>query len=831
MQTIEVIGARKHNLKDISVSLPKRQLITITGVSGSGKSSLAFDTIFQEGQRKYLESLSIYARQFIKTLEKPEVRTIRGISPTISIDQKHSSFFHRSTVGTISEISQYMRLMFSKVGTAVCPKCGREISTYSSQKILDHIVQNLSGESISLYAPVVRNRKGNYRALFEKYAKKGFLKGLVDGEVLYLDAVPELDRNVRHDIAIMVDAVTVTEKNRRQLDESIRLATFESHGELIVIRKKEELFFSNKLYCTHCQISLKEPQPATFSFNSPLGACLSCNGSGKGEEGVPRCPDCRGSGLNDEARAFYIHRKNIHELGEMEVGDLLSHLMELPLSEYEKKILSPIIPQIIQRLESLVRLKLGYITLNRKIYTLSGGELQRTRLVSQLGFGLSGVIYILDEPSIGMHMAEQLHLIEILKELQQKDNTIIVVEHDENTIRASDYIVDLGPGSGENGGEVVFAGNMDAFEKTNTSLTSDYVFKRRRIKLNRGIPKGKKTAKTITIRGIGINNLNGVDLKIPRGSFSVITGLSGSGKSSLMVDAFYPIVKNRLDENNRKTDGVRYTNVTGLDDGEIGRILMVNQSSIGKNSRSCPATYVQLMSPIRDLFASLPESRVRGYQSRHFGFNVPGGRCEACSGLGCKKLEMSFLPNLEVPCPVCGGKRYNTETLKIKYKGMSIADILDLTASDAYGIFRQIPWLSKKIKILMDVGLGYLRLGQSSVTLSGGESQRIKLSRELSRRSAKSTVYVLDEPTVGLHFHDIQKLIDVFYSFVDKGDTVVVIEHNMEIIKAADYVVDMGPGGGKDGGEILYQGKLPGLLKCGNSVTGRLLKEVLSRGD
>ncbi len=819
---MQITGARKHNLKNISLALPKRQLITITGVSGSGKSTLAYDTLFQEGQRKYLESLSVYARQYIKSLEKPEVQSIRGLSPTISIDQKHSSYYFNSTVGTISEISQYLRLLYARAATARCPGCGKPIAVSSPQVVMDYIYGAFMDTSIYIMAPVVKGRKGNYKALFEKYLKRGFLKASVDGEMVYLDEAPSLKRNVPHHIAILIDAVRVSARNRSQVEESLALAAFESHGEMIIRRGEEEHFFSNKLYCPSCAISLKEPQPSSFSLNSPAAACSAC--SGRGTDGEDEsCATCGGSGYNHEALSFYFRDKNIFQLGEMEVGDLLDFFREAEREETPprlEKILSPLLPHIVSRLEAFTRLNLGYISLNRKIRTLSGGELQRARLVSQIGFGLSGIVYILDEPSIGMHMTEQANLVEILRQLKEKDNTVVVVEHDEHTIRSSDFVVDLGPGSGEQGGQVTYAGWYKDFQHAQGSLTADYLFHRKQVDTER--PYRYNPEHHITISGVSVNNIGDADISVPLKALTVVTGVSGSGKSSLIIDAFYPIVFNRLEKKEGKIPSkVSYRKVEGVD--RISRLLMVNQTAIGKNARSCPATYVGLMPYLRELFAGLTEAKVRGYNTSRFGFNTGAGKCEACKGLGYKRLEMSFLPELDVPCPVCGGKRYNSETLKVKYNGLSIADVLELTADEAYNQFKNIPHLSKRLKMLTDVGLGYLQLGQSSVTLSGGESQRIKLCKELGRGSAKPTVYLLDEPTVGLHFSDIQKLVRVLYALVMKGNTVVVIEHNPELIRAADYIVDMGPGGGKNGGRILYQGDLQGIAAVKESATAQFV--------
>lgn len=823
MQEVEIIGAKKHNLKNISLKIPKRRLVCITGVSGSGKSTLAFDTLFQEGQRKYLESLSVYARQFIKTLEKPDVQAIRGISPTISIDQKHSSYYYNSTVGTISEISHYLRLLYARAAEARCPECGKTIKNYSTQKVADYIFRRFSGKAVHIFAPVVKNRKGAHKALLEKYLKRGFLKALIDGEIYYLDEDPELNRAANHTIAILIDAVKATEKNRKQVAESVALASFESHGEIVVRQGEEEHFFSDKLYCPDCSISIQEPQPATFSLNSPAAVCPHCQGRG--------CTSCGGSGFNQWALSFYFRGKTIFQAGEMEIADLLEFFRAVTLTGDEAVVLAPILPQIVQRLESFAKLNLGYMTLNRKINTLSGGELQRARLVSQIGFSLSGIIYILDEPSIGMHMSEQQNLIGILQQLKEKDNTVMVVEHDHMTITASDFVVDLGPGAGENGGYLTYCGPYSGFREAGGSLTSDYIFKRKKLKAEKPYLQTKSPNPSfVEIEGISVNNIKNESVRIPLAALTVVTGVSGSGKSSLIIDAFYPVVKKEIEareKGHEKGTGGKSVisdkkiNVKGVENVE--RIMMVTQTAIGKNSRSCPATYIGIMPMIRELFAGLAEAKIRGYGPRRFSYNVTGGRCEACKGMGYKKLEMSFLPDLEVPCPVCGGKRYNSETQKVKYNGLSISDVLELTAAEAYSLFSNIPLLAKKINVLLEVGLGYLKLGQSSVTLSGGESQRIKLTKELSRISSKSTIYLMDEPTIGLHFDDIRKLLAVFDGLITRGNTVVVIEHNLEIIKAADYIIDLGPGGGKHGGRILYQGEAKGLAGVKESVTAKYL--------
>ena len=822
MSYLEIVDAHKHNLKHLHLRLPKKQLIVISGVSGSGKSTLAYDTIFQEGQRKYLESLSAYARQYIKSLERPDVRSIKGIAPTISIDQKHSSFYYNSTVGTVSEVAPYLRLLYARLGQALCPRCNDPISRYSAEKIQQALLARFAGSLARIYSPLVRNRKGNYQALFEKYRKRGFLKALVDGDEHYLDDPPQLDRNSRHRIAVQVDAIEVETASMARLADSVTLALNEGDGEILVRAGDEEAFFSDRLYCPRCDFSLPEPQPGTFSLNSPEGACPTCLGSGQAGEGTT-CPACGGSGFRPESVAFHFRGRTIHELGEMEIVDLLELFKGVRPEPGEKEVLRTLLPQLVQRLESFVTLNLGYISLNRRIHSISGGELQRARLVSQLGFALNGIIYILDEPSIGMHFSEQLNLLRILRRLCAMGNTLVVVEHDEETIRAADYIVDIGPGAGEHGGEVMYAGPISGFAAAERSLTSAYVYGRRRIELP--ADRGGGAKKMLSVRSVTLNNLAGIDLRLPLNRLTVVSGVSGSGKSSLVVDALAPILRRELEGTPPGNPRLAYGRVAGLDG--VKRVLMVSQSAIGKNSRSCPATYIGIMAMVRGLFAALPEARVRGYGQSRFSYNVRGGRCEACEGLGVQKLQMSFLPQLEITCPVCDGERFNSETRQVRFKGRSIADVLDLTASEAFELFADIPLLARKIRILIDVGLGYLRLGQSSQTLSGGESQRIKLTKELARGSGSPTVYILDEPTVGLHFDDVRKLIDVFLALIARGHTVVVIEHNLEMLRVADHVIDLGPGGGRHGGRVVYQGDVPGLLKCAGSITGKYLKKKL----
>ncbi len=832
MSYLEIIDAHKHNLKHLHLKLPKKQLIVVSGVSGSGKSTLAYDTIFQEGQRKYLESLSAYARQYIKSLERPDVQSIKGIAPTISIDQKHSSYYYNSTVGTVSEIAPYLRLLFAKLGQAHCPRCGAAIQRYSAERIQQAILARFAGSLARVYSPLVRNRRGNYQALLEKYRKRGFLKALVDGRECLLEAPPPLARNVRHHIAVQVDAVDVEKGAGSRLADAVTLALNEGDGEILVRAGGEEAFFSDRLHCPRCDFSLPEPQPGTFSLNSPEGACPACLGAGRQAApagGNPACPECCGTGFRPEALAFRFRGRDIHALGEMEIADLLGFFRGVRPEPGEREVARALLPQVVQRLESFVTLNLGYISLNRRIDTISGGELQRARLVSQLGFALNGIIYVLDEPSIGMHFSEQLNLLRILRRLCAMGNTLVVVEHDEETIRSADYIVDIGPGAGEHGGEVMYAGPISGFADAGKSLTSAYVYGRKKIG-PRPDPQAAAPGPGgwLTVKGIRLNNLDGIDARLPLNRLTVVSGVSGSGKSSLVVDALAPILRHELEGAPLEGDRLAYGAVTGLE--RVKRVLMVSQSAIGKNSRSCPATYIGIMAMIRSLFAALPEARVRGYGQARFSYNVRGGRCEACEGLGVQKLQMSFLPQLEITCPVCDGARFNSETRQVRYKGRSIADVLDLTASEACELFAAVPLLARKIRILIDVGLGYLELGQSSQTLSGGESQRIKLTKELARGSGTPTVYILDEPTVGLHFDDVRKLIDVFRALLARGHTVVVIEHNLEMLRVADHVIDLGPGGGKHGGKIVYQGPVAGLVQCPSSLTGRYLKRKLAQG-
>jgi excinuclease ABC subunit A len=798
MSEIRIVGASKHNLKNISLRIPKNKMITVTGVSGSGKSSLVYDTIFQEGQRKYLESISLYARQFMRAINKPEVRSIEGISPTISIDQKYFPFSTKSTVGTLSGIHYYLRLLYSKAGKAKCPNCGEEMAKYHIQKLVEYIFNTFLQKSISIFAPIKLSKRQGYKDVIEKFIRRGFLKVLINGHIYYLDESPKVTEGPG--LAILIDTLQVSQLNLQQIKESLSLAVFESQGEVLLKHQNEEYFFSDKLHCQRCRFTLNDPTPETFSIRSL-------------EVGY------------SESQFFYFKGNNIYDLQKIEIRDLFGFFKNLQLTDKEKIVLEPIIPQITQRLETFMKLNMGYINLGRKTESLSGGEIQRVRLVSQLGYSLSGVIYLIDEPSIGMHGTEQRNLLCLLKQIKNRGNTVIIVEHDASTMRACDYIIDVGPASGEFGGRIIYAGTYKGFENVSESLTSDYLFSRKKI-IARSTRRVKQNS-FITFSSISVNNLKNIDVKIPRDAFTVVCGVSGSGKSSLLYDAIYPIFRQiKVNYGEDQRSGLTYGKISGITD--FNHIFKVTQHPIGRNVRSCPATFLGMMPLINALFAGLSEARVRGYSASRFSYNVPGGRCEACKGLGYKKVDMNFLPDLEITCPVCEGKKYDSEILKIKYKGLSISDVLDLTATEANVFFKNIPPLSKKLKTLLEVGLGYLRLGQSTSTLSGGESQRIKLCKELSKGTSKGSLYLLDEPSIGLHFDEIQRLINLVQALVNRGATVAVIEHNLDIIKAADYIIDLGPGGGKDGGKIVYQGKLEGILLEKNSKTGACLKEHLS---
>ncbi len=938
---IYIKGARVHNLKNISLHIPRGKLVVITGVSGSGKSSLAFDTLYAEGQRRYVESLSAYARQFIGVMQKPDVDYIEGLSPAIAIDQKSGSRNPRSTVGTMTEIYDYMRLLFARIGIPHCPYDGTEIKRQSPDEIVSRIFETMNGEKIEVLAPLVRGRKGEYKALFEKYRKKGYVRVKVDGEVRLLDEEITLGRYQKHDIDLVVDRVKVIGEERSRIADSIELALSEGDGIVKVFvhrgEKGEEYLFSEKLACPKCGFSMEELEPRLFSFNSPYGACPECGGLGykiepdpdliiedwnkslaeraikipgfrgmdtfsyniileaakqngidifkpmkdltedelnlilygskrtipfhyvdkKGGEYdfrvhfegvVPllmrryqetqsdsmreeyekfmrkvECPLCHGKRLKKEALAVTIQGKNIADVTEMSVEDEYKFFKELPdkLTEKEKKISRQILKEITNRLKFLLDVGLGYLTLSRESATLAGGEAQRIRLATQVGSKLVGVLYVLDEPSIGLHARDNERLLKTLMELRDLGNTVVVVEHDEETIRNADFLVDMGPGAGENGGYVVASGTLKNVLNEPRSLTGKYL--KGELKIPVPEKRRKGNGEYLVITGVREHNLKNITVKFPLHTFICVTGVSGSGKSSLIQDVLYRALKKEL-HGAREKPGV-YDTLKGVK--FVDKVVMVDQTPIGRTPRSNPATYTGVFTPIRELFASLPESKARGYKPGRFSFNVKGGRCEACQGNGYIKVEMQFLPDVYVPCEVCHGKRYNKETLEVSYNGKSIADVLDMTVDEAFEFFKNIPQIKRRLKLLQDVGLGYIKLGQSALTLSGGEAQRVKLASELQKKGTGRTIYFLDEPTTGLHFADVHKLINVLNRLVDKGNTVIVIEHNIDVIKSADYIIDLGPEGGDKGGYVVASGTPEEIAQTPESYTGQYLKKVL----
>ncbi len=918
---IFVKGARVHNLKNIDVKIPKNKITVITGLSGSGKSSLAIDTIHAEGQRRYLESLSTYARQFLGELKKPEVDYIEGLSPAIAIDQKSVSHNPRSTVGTVTEIYDYLRILYSKIGVPHCPVCGRPLQRMSVDQIVEDILNKLEGKRIYVFAPVVTEKKGTFKKELENYIKKGYVRAEIDGEVVRLEEVKELEKNKRHTIKLVIDRLIVKPQQRARIFDSIELALKEGGGFLEIkdYDSKEIFFYSERLACPVHRVGFPEVNPKLFSFNSPYGACEYCHGIGytmevepslvidenksiidgaivpyrwdsrlkwqvvreienrfyiypdrpfkdlpeevkdfvlygdKYFEGVvPRverwyrdtesdsmkewidknfvvrktCPVCGGKRLRTEALSVKIFDKNIIEFTEMPIEKEFEFIRELKekLSERERIIIGEVIEEIEKRLKFLMDVGLSYITLDRRVETLSGGEAQRIRLATQIGSGLTGVIYVLDEPTIGLHPRDTHRLIETLKHLRNLGNTVIVVEHDEDVIESADWIVDLGPGAGENGGYVVYQGPVTEIFKNppKNSLTGKYLSGN----VKRKTPvRRKKSIGTLKIIGVKHNNLKNVTVEFPLGKFIVVTGVSGSGKSSLIMDTLYPALKNEI--TNSRLETGEYEKLEGT--GFVDRVVSIDQSPIGRTPRSTPATYTKVFDEIRALFAMLPEARARGYNKGRFSFNVKGGRCEACQGQGYIKIEMLFMPDVYVECEVCHGKRYNSETLEVKYKGKSIADVLEMSVDEALELFKNIPKIRNILKLLHDVGLGYIRLGQPATTLSGGEAQRIKLASELRKNSRGHTVYILDEPTIGLHMEDVRKLVEVLHRLVDKGNTVIVIEHNLDVIASADWVIDLGPEGGEKGGYIVAVGTPEDIAECKESYTGKFLKKHLKK--
>ncbi|HWP60441.1 MAG TPA: excinuclease ABC subunit UvrA [Candidatus Acidoferrales bacterium] len=840
--SIVVKGARVHNLKNIDVEIPRDRLVVVTGVSGSGKSSLAFDTLYAEGQRRYVESLSAYARQFLELMERPDVDSIEGLSPAISIEQKSASRNPRSTVGTVTEIYDYLRLLFARIGKPYCYQCGAEISAQTIEQIVDRVLSLPADARVHVLAPIAVGRKGEYRRQLRDLAQAGFSRVKIDGRVYRLDDEIVLRKTVSHDIDLVVDRLAIKPETRKRLADSLEVAS-RYGGEVVKIEVFDdgeeqggrELLFSQKLACARCGVSYPEFTPRMFSFNSPYGACPRCGGLGiRLDSGAlyddpeaiahaPPCPACGGARLRKESLQVKIAGKNIAALTALSLEEALRFCRALELSPQEELIARRVLNEVTDRLEFLLAVGLNYLTLDRSAATLSGGEAQRIRLATQIGSGLAGVLYILDEPSVGLHPRDHARLLAILKRLRDLGNTVLVVEHDRDTILAADYVIDMGPGAGDHGGRLIAAGSPAEIMKEETrSLTGDYLAGRKEI----GIPsrRHRGSGLTLTLKGARHNNLKNLTVEIPLGTMTCVTGVSGSGKSSLVVDTLYPAVAQRLRQFNAHPGA--HDEIIGWE--HLEKVININQSPIGRTPRSNPATYTGLFSHIRDLFAQLPEARVRGYKPGRFSFNARSGRCEACQGDGVIKVEMQFLPDVFVTCEVCRGSRYNRETLEVRYKGLTIADVLRLTVIQALEVLGNFPAIRRRLETLRDVGLGYITLGQPATTLSGGEAQRIKLSRELSWRSAGRNLYILDEPTTGLHFDDIKKLLDVLRDLTNLGNTVIVIEHNLDVIKCADYVIDLGPEGGDLGGSLVAQGTPEEIAANPRSITGAYLKPVLS---
>lgn len=831
LNAIKIKGAREHNLKNINLSIPRDAITVITGPSGSGKSSLAIDTIYAEGQRRYVESLSAYARQFLEQLRKPDIDYIEGLSPSIAIDQKTVIRSPRSTVGTITEIYNYMRVLYTRIGKPYCYNCGSLIAKQESKEIIQAVLSLPQGTRLQILAPIVRDRKGEYRKELQQMRREGFIRARIDGRMVDLTQDIALKKQKRHTIEIVIDRLIIKPGIDKQIKYAIETAL--RYADIVVINLidgNRDILFSKTMACPKCGISYPDINPMFFSFNSKQGACPRCKGLGFETleedstefEDQKICGLCNGLRLRKEALSIKIQNINIGELGRMSIKDALFFINNLKLTEREQTIASRVLKEVRDRLNFLEKVGLDYLTLDRSSLTLAGGESQRIRLATQLGSSLTGVLYVLDEPTIGMHPRDTKKLLENLSSMRDAGNTIIIVEHDEETIRWSDHIVDMGPGAGLNGGLIVASGKPEEIEKNEKSLTGKYLSG----KLSIDIPPLRRKPKDF-IRIIGARefNLKELDVSIPLGIFTCITGVSGSGKSTLVLEILYKALLKEL-YGSKVTPG-RYREITGND--RINRVICVDQSPLGKTPRSNPATYTGAFSFIRELFSQVSDSRIRGYTPSRFSFNLSGGRCESCRGDGLIRVEMHFLPPVYIPCDICKEKRYNKETLDIKYKGKNIAEVLDMTISEALQFFSSIPSIRQKLEVLEDVGLGYLQLGQPASTLSGGEAQRVRLSKELGKRSTGSTLYILDEPTTGLHYVDIHKLLNVLNRLIDLGNTVIIIEHNLDVIKSADHIIDLGPEGGEEGGRIVAEGTPEEVSTNPDSYTGRFLRNKLTK--
>ncbi|MBQ7476122.1 MAG: excinuclease ABC subunit UvrA [Selenomonadaceae bacterium] len=838
MDSIKIRGARVHNLKNIDVEIPREKFVVITGVSGSGKSSLAFDTIYAEGQRRYMESLSSYARQFLGLPDKPDVEQIEGLSPSIAINQKTTNNNPRSTVGTVTEIYDYLRLLFARIGKPHCPKCGKPVSPQSLDQIIAQILKLPEGTKFTLLAPVVNQKKGRHEDVLENLKTAGFIRVQVDDKLRELDEEIKLAKTKKHSISAVVDRLIVRENIRSRLSDSLETALKFGNGIVHVQLDDKVLIFSEKNACVDCGISLPDIDPQLFSFNSPKGACPACDGLGKifeqlnwetmfewmhavhefknHDDFFETCPHCHGKRLNPAALSVTVGEKNISDVVDLSVDkckDFFSTLEE-KLNDNEKKIARQVLKEIKSRLKFLQDVGLEYLTLSRKSATLSGGEFQRIRLATQIGSALTGVLYVLDEPSIGLHQHDNQKLLETLKNLRDLGNTLIVVEHDEETMRAADMLVDIGRGAGKNGGEVVAQGTAEEISRNENSLTGDYLSGRKKIPT----PATRRQPKNfISLSGINVNNLHDFSVSFPRDIFTVITGVSGSGKSTLVDEVFFPYV-----DKNKEL----------LKELEVEGIIKIDQDPIGRSPRSNVATYTKIFDKIRNLFGDTQGAKMRGYTASRFSFNVKGGRCETCNGNGVLKIPMNFLPTVYVTCEVCGGKRFNSETLEVMYKGKNISDVLSMPVDEALEFFGNIPSIKRMLQVLHDVGLGYIELGQPANTLSGGESQRVKLAAQLARPiTQKKNIYLMDEPTTGLHFDDVKKLIDVVQRLVNRGDMVFIIEHNLDVIKSADYIIDLGPEGGDKGGQLVAWGTPEEVAQVKKSYTGQALKKILFDGE